>query len=114
MQCKKPRYQILKHRSKQKRIVEITHIPSVSSAKRLDRLWVTTKPAIRWVPLAFAAEVNRPGLDANYSSSSSARVKKKWSCFSTPHVYLNGVYSDKFSFLPQYDFILCSGDRAVP
>ena len=81
------------------------YIPSVSSAKRVDRLWGTTQPAIQWVPVALSVEVNRPGLDANHSASFSASVKKMWSCISTPRVYPNGVYSDYFSFLPQYDFL---------
>lgn len=85
----------------------------MSSAKLLDLLWGTAKPAIQWVPLALAAEVRRPGHDANHSPSFSARVKKNWSCISTPHVYLSGVYSDKFSFSPHYDFLLRSGDRTV-
>lgn len=85
----------------------------MSLAKLLDLLWGTTQPAIQWVPLALSAEVKRPGFDANHSPSFSARVKKKWSCISTPHVYLNGVYSDNFSFLPHYDFLLRSGDRTV-
>jgi hypothetical protein len=48
--------------------------------------------------VALSAEVERPELDANHSPSFKVRVKKKWSCISTPHVYLNGVYSDNFSF----------------
>jgi hypothetical protein len=36
----------------------------------------STQPLIQWIPGALSSEIKRPGLEADHSLSTSARVKK--------------------------------------
>jgi hypothetical protein len=42
-----------------------------------------TQPPIQWIPGALSLGVKRPGLEADHSPPSSAKVKEEWSYTST-------------------------------
>jgi hypothetical protein len=50
-----------------------------------------TQPPIQWVPGALSLGVKRPGREADYSSPTSAEVKKTWVYISTHPLSLHGV-----------------------
>ena len=40
------------------------------------------------------------GAWSDHSPPSSVKIKNEWSCTSTPHIYLHGLYREKFALYP--------------
>jgi hypothetical protein len=61
---------------------------------------ITSRPALgpTQPPTEGEPRVDRTGREVNHSSRSSAEVRNKWSCTSTPTQYLNGVDRENFTF----------------
>ena len=68
-----------------------------------------TQPPVQWL-MAFFLEINRPTREVDQSVPSSAEVKNKWRCTSTPPISFLGLEKDKFT-VNWYDLLSLSSDK---
>ena len=65
-----------------------------SSLKYQKQPWGPTQPPSQWVPKALSPQVKWLGHEGDHILQSSAQVKSKWNCYSTPHICLHATYRD--------------------
>jgi hypothetical protein len=78
--------------------ISATEERDVSSQKSPDTIW--GQPSlIQWVPGSFRGG-KAAGAWSDHSPPSSVQIKNLWSCTSTPHIHLRGLYREEGRNLP--------------